>query len=54
MTVILPVPHLLQPQRGECLAACAMMSLVYQGGDCKLSPYSEIIRNQTRHWRTCL
>jgi len=31
MTVILPVPHLLQQQRGECLAACAMMSLVYQG-----------------------
>lgn len=29
--VLLPVPHIKQRRRGECLAACARMVLAYQG-----------------------
>ncbi|MBI1882195.1 MAG: hypothetical protein HYR94_28815 [Chloroflexi bacterium] len=28
-SIILPVPHILQRQPGECLAACAAMILTY-------------------------
>jgi ABC-type bacteriocin/lantibiotic exporter with double-glycine peptidase domain len=29
--IFLPVPHIPQQQRGECLAACAQMALIYMG-----------------------
>jgi ABC-type bacteriocin/lantibiotic exporter with double-glycine peptidase domain len=29
--LLLPVPHFMQRQRGECLAACAQMVLTYMG-----------------------
>ena|SRR5688572_27008872 len=30
-SILLPVPHIVQRQRGECLAACAQMALRYMG-----------------------
>ncbi len=42
-TIILPVPHLQQRRRGECLVACAAMSLVYLGLSVKYDPLVKLL-----------